>query len=199
MELTYWAEITLASWPFDRLSRAGPGLTAVSVGVGAIRQALGPQLVGLLHVLLPQRADGVKAAGQTGLELLPVGQGLGGLPRLVLDAEGLEEDAEAVRGAIGEEHLDVLGQQLHGALAVPGELGEQPELLQRVTLRRRFAVFDAQDQLLELVASQQHGGFADHPAAGRLAGGVQPLHRRAAPQRVPVASLHRVSVLALYR
>lgn len=82
------------------------------------------------------------------------------LPGPVLDAQGPEEDAELVGGAVGDEHLDVFRKQLHGALALSGELCEQFEVFQNVALRD-FAVVQPQDDLLEFVASQDDGGFAD--------------------------------------
>lgn len=88
-----------------------------------------PQLIDLLDVLLLERADGLKAAGQSSVQLLPVGQGSAALPGLMFDAQGLQEEAELVRGTVGDKHLDVLRHQLDGALPIFDELGEQLELL----------------------------------------------------------------------
>lgn len=87
------------------------------------------QLVDLLDVLLLDRADGLKAAGQSSLQLLLVAQRFPGLPGLVFDAQGPQEEAELVRGTVGDQQLDVLRHQLDGALPLFGELGEQFELL----------------------------------------------------------------------
>lgn len=87
------------------------------------------QLIDLLDVLLLEWADGLKAAGQSNFQLLPVSQRFAGLPGLMFDAQGLQEEAELVRGTVGDQHLDVLRHQFDSALPIFGEFGEQFELL----------------------------------------------------------------------
>lgn len=140
-----------------------------------------PQLIDLLDILLLQRADGLEAAGQTGFELLSVAQRLAALPGLVLDAQGFEEEAQPVWGTVGHEHLDVLREQLDGALPFSGEFGEESELFQAVTLRDS-SVVDPEDDLLELVPAQDDRGFTDDLPPGGLSGGVELLHRHTALQ-----------------
>ena len=108
--------------------------------------------------------------------------------------EGLKEDVQLVGGTVGDEHLDVFRWQLNSAFPLLGELCEQLELLQHVALRH-FTIFYSKDYFLKLVASQENSGFPDDLPLGGLSCGVQPLHRRAALQLIPGASVHQVGVL----
>lgn len=137
------------------------------------------QLIGLLDVLLLEGADGHEAAGQRGLQLLPLGQWLTSPPGLVFDAQSGQEAAELVRRTVGQQHLDVLGEQFDGALPLFGELGEELKLLQAVALRA-FPVVDPEDELLELIPAEDDGGFADELPARGLTGGVKLLHSHTA-------------------
>lgn len=134
-----------------------------------------------------QGADGLKATGQPGFELLSVAHSLAALQGLVFDAQGFEKESQLVRRAVGDEHLDVFREQFDGAFPLSGELGEEFELFQVVILRD-FAVVDSEDDLLELIAAQNNGGFADDLPPGGLAGAVQLLHRHAALQLSTVLS-----------
>lgn len=176
--LTHWAEVGVTPRPFDLLSCSGRGVGAVSQRFG---RHFTSQLIDLLDVLLLQGADGLKAAGQGGFELLSLAQRLAGLPGLVLDAQGFEEEVQLVPGAVGEEHLDVPWEYSHGALPISDELGEQFELLQGVALRD-FAIVDAEEDLVKLVPAQDDLGLSDDLSPGGLARGVQLLHRHAALQ-----------------
>lgn len=137
------------------------------------------QLIGLLDVLLLEGADGHKAAGQRGFQLLPLGQWLTSPPGLVFDAQSGQEDAELVWRTVGQQHLDVLWEQFDGALPLFGELGEQLKLLQAVALRD-FPVVDPEDELLELIPAEDDGGFADELPASGLTGGVKLLQSHTA-------------------
>lgn len=130
------------------------------------------QLIGLLDVLLLKGADGHKAAGQRGFQLLPLGQCLPSPPGLVFDAQSRQEEAELVWRTVGKQHLDLLWDQLDGALPIFGELGEQFKLLQAVALRD-FPVVNPEDDLLELIPAEDDGGFADELPASGLTGGVK--------------------------
>lgn len=176
------AEVGFAPRPFDLLPcsrhRAAP--------VGAVCQAFGcrhfaPQLIDLLDILLLQRTDGLEAARQTGLQLLPLARGLAALAGLVFDAQGPQEETQLVRRAVGHQQLRVLRDELHGALALADELGEELEVLQSVVLRD-FPVVEPQQHLLELVAAEDDGGLPDDLPAGGLSGGVELLHRHTALQ-----------------
>lgn len=87
--LTHWAEVGVTPRPFDLLSCSYRGVGAVSQPFGGHFTS---QLIDLLDVLLLQGADGLKAAGQSGFELLSLAQRLAALPGLVLDAQGFEEE-----------------------------------------------------------------------------------------------------------
>lgn len=177
---THWAEVSVAPRPFDLLP-----CSCHSGLIGAVCQAFGShftsQLIDLLDVLLLQGADGLEAARQAGFELLSVGERLAALPGLVFDTQGFQEEVQLVRGAVGDEHLDVFREQLDGALPISDEFGEQFELFHAVTLRD-FSVVDPEDNLLELVPAQDNGGFTDNLPPSGLTGGVQLLHRHTALQ-----------------
>lgn len=181
---THWAEVSVTPGPFDLLS-----CSCSSHLIGALCQPCGghfsPQLIHLLDVLLLQGADGLEAAGQTGFELLSAAQRLAAQPGLVFDAQSFEEEVEPVRGAIGDEHLDVFREQFDGALPFSGELGEKFEFFQMVILRH-FPVVDAEDNLVELIPAQDDRGFTDDLPPGGLAGGVELLHRHTALQLAAV-------------
>lgn len=153
--------------------------------IGAVCQPIGghfaPQLIDLLDIFLLQRADGLEAARQRGFQLLSVAQGLAALPGLVFDTQGFEEEVQLVRGAVGDENLDVLREQFDRALPVSGELCKQFELFQMVTLWD-FSVMDPKDDVLELVPAQYNRSFTDDLPPGGLTGGVQLLHRHTALQ-----------------
>lgn len=177
---THWAEVTVTPRPFDLLP-----CSCHRHLIGAVGQAFGShitsQLVDFLDVLLLQGTDGLEAAGQSSSELLSVAQGLAALPGLMFDAQGFEEEAQLMRGAVGDEHLDVFGEQFDGALSIPGELGEKLELFQVVTLWN-FSVVNSEDNLLKLVPAQNYRRFSDMLPPGGLPGGVQLLHRHTALQ-----------------
>lgn len=177
---THWAEVSVTSRPFDLLSRS-----YYRRPISAVCQPFGrhfaPQLIDRLYILLLQGADGLEAAGQAGFELLSVGHRLAAQPGLVFDAQGFEEEVQPVRGAVGDEHLDVFREQFHGALPFSGELCKKLEFFEMVSLRD-FSVVDPEENLLELIPAQNNRGFTDDLPPGGLTGGVQLLHRHTALQ-----------------
>lgn len=179
---THRAEVGFAPRPFDLL----PCSRHRSAPVGAVHQAFrcrhfAPQLIDLLDILLLQRTDGLEAARQAGLQLLPLARSLAALAGLVFDAQGPQEKTQLVRRAVRHQQLRVLRDELHGALALADELGEELEVLQPVVLRD-FPVVEAQQHLLELIAAEDDGGLPDDLPAGGLSGGVELLHRHTAMQ-----------------
>ena len=105
----------------------------------------------------------------------------------MFDAQGFKEKAQLVRGAVGDEHLDVFREQFDGALAISGELGEKSEIFQAVALWD-FSILDAENDLLELIAAQDDRGLPHDLAPGGLARGVELLHRHTALQLGSVLS-----------
>lgn len=110
----------------------------------------------------------------------------------MFDAQGFKEEVQLVRGTVGDEHLNVFGEQFDSALPISGELGEKFELFQMVTLRD-FSIVDPEDNLLELVPAENHRGFSDDLPPGGLTGGVQLLHRHAALKLGTVLSFQHCS------
>lgn len=171
---THWTEVTISPRPLDLLSWFGSfGL------IGLVCQSTGscftPQLIDLLDVFVLQGTDGLKAARQTSFESVSGAQWFGALSGLVFDAQSFEEEGEFVRGAVGDQYLDVLREQLHSAFAVPDELSEKPELLQVVILWD-FSVVDTEDYFLKLIPAQYHRGLPEHLPPCGLACGVELLH-----------------------
>lgn len=183
---THWAEVTVTPGAFDLLS-----CTCSCHPITAVRQSVRShftsQLIDFLDVFLLQGADGLEAAGQAGLELLPVAQRLAALPGLVFDAQGFEKEAKLVSWTVWHEDLDVFRDQFHGALPISGKLGEKFELFQMVALGH-FAVVDSQDDLLVLIPAQNYWGFADDLPPGGLSGAVELLHRHSALKLCAVLS-----------
>lgn len=129
-----------------------------------------------MDILLLQWTDGLEAAWQAGFQLLPLAQGLAALASLVFDAQGSQEETQLVRGAVGQQQLRVLRDELYGALALADKLGEELEVLQPVVLRD-FPVVQAQQHLLELIPAKDDDGLPDDLPACGLPGRVELLHR----------------------
>lgn len=168
--VTHRAEVGVTARPFDLSSFSCHG-RHVSAVCQSFASQFTSQLIDLLDVLLLQGADGLEAAWQSCFELLSVAQRLVGLPGLMFDTQGFQEEVQLVRRTVGDENLDVLRDQFDCALPIFGEPGKQFELLQAVTLRDLSAL-DPEDDLLELVPAQDNRSFTDDLPPSRLTGDV---------------------------
>lgn len=183
---THGAEVGITPGPLDLLT-CPPHGAVVGPICQPTRGCFAAELVDLLDIFLLQGTDGLEAAGQSSFELVSVAQRLDALPGLVLDAQGLQEEAQPVWRTVGQEDLGVFREQFHRALAISDKFGEKSELLEAVALLR-FPVTHSEDDLLELVAAEDDSRLADDLSPGGLAAAVQLLHRHGALELSTVLS-----------